>query len=104
MTKILLILLAATGLLSCICSTSYPIATTPLDTNPLVRHKSPPKPPASPFIGLTEAEAGLQADRQNVPHRVVSRDGESFPMTMDYSESRLNFTIANGRVIQVTKG
>jgi hypothetical protein len=37
MTKLLLILLAATGLLSCISSTSYPIDTTPLDTNPPVR-------------------------------------------------------------------
>lgn len=104
MTKLLLIVLAATGLLSCICSTSYPIVTAPFNPNPPVGQKSAPKPPSSPFIGLTEAEAGLQADRQNVPHRVVSRDGQSFPVTMDYSESRLNFTIAHGRVIRVTKG
>ena len=80
------------------------MVTEPFNPNPPVGQKSPPKPPASPFIGLTEAEAGLQADRQHVPHRVVSRDGQSFPVTMDYSESRLNFTIANGRVIRVTKG
>lgn len=104
MTKLLLISLTATGLLSCIAPNSYPIVTAPENPHPPVSNKSPPKPPASPFIGLTEAEAGLQADRQNVPHRVISRDGQFFPVTMDYSESRLNFTIANGRVIRVTKG
>jgi hypothetical protein len=37
-------------------------------------------------------------------YRVVKRDGVSYPVTMDYNESRLNFTISRGRVIAVTRG
>ena len=39
-----------------------------------------------------------------LPYRVVRRDGVSYPVTMDYNESRLNFTISRGRVIAVTRG
>lgn len=37
-------------------------------------------------------------------YRVVKRDGISYPVTMDYSDSRLNFTVSRGRVIAVTRG
>jgi hypothetical protein len=104
MTKLLLIALAATGLLSCIAPPPQPIVSTPVNTNPPPAHKSPPKSASSPFIGLTETEAGQRADNLRLRHRVVQRDGVSFPVTMDYFEERLNFAIANGRVIRVTRG
>lgn len=36
--------------------------------------------------------------------RVVERDGIAFPVTMDYSESRLNLAVRSGRVMRVTRG
>lgn len=36
--------------------------------------------------------------------RVIERDGVAFPVTMDYSETRLNFAVRNGRVMRVTRG
>lgn len=36
--------------------------------------------------------------------RVVERDGVAFPVTMDYSETRLNLVVRNGSVMRVTRG
>lgn len=56
------------------------------------------------MIGMTEAEAIAAAKRLGRSYRIVSRDGEMFPVTMDYSEERLNFTIVRGRVTKVENG
>ena len=56
------------------------------------------------FIGLTEDEAVSKAENAGLAHRIVSRDGESFPVTMDYSEYRVNFTIENQKVTAATFG
>lgn len=55
----------------------------------------------SDYIGLTEQAAFDQAERENKPHRVVERDGESLPVTMDYVTGRLNFYVRDGVVYRV---
>jgi hypothetical protein len=69
----------------------------------------PPPPmttPAAPasYLGLTEAEALAAAERAGRPARIVARDDQMFPVTMDYREDRLNFTITAGRVSKVGNG
>ncbi|BCU78545.1 hypothetical protein [Luteolibacter sp. LG18] len=56
------------------------------------------------LIGLTLKEAEELADKAKVPHRVVSIDGQSRPVTMDYRQDRLNFTVVKGIVTGVKKG
>ncbi|MEE9415254.1 MAG: META domain-containing protein [Acidimicrobiales bacterium] len=56
------------------------------------------------LIGLTEAAAGELADAAGRPWRVVSRDGEDFAVTLDYSEDRLNFTVVDDKVVNVEIG
>ncbi len=56
------------------------------------------------YIGLSEEEAGAAADAEGRPWRVVERDGESLPVTMDLVEDRLNFVIVDGNVTAVTTG
>jgi len=53
------------------------------------------------FTGLTEQAALDKAVSQSRPHRVVARDGESLPVTMDYVPGRLNFHVRDGRVERV---
>lgn len=67
-------------------------------------HPPAPSNKSKSLIGLSEAEATYQAGLMGLSYRVVKRDGVSYPVTMDYSESRLNFTISRGRVIAVTRG
>lgn len=50
------------------------------------------------YVDLTLAEAMSKADDAGVEYRVVSRDGESFPMTMDLREDRVNFTVEDNTV------
>lgn len=50
------------------------------------------------FVGLSEAAAAEKAEADDVPHRVVARDGEQLPVTMDYNPERVNFTIVDGTV------
>jgi len=59
--------------------------------------------PAS-LIGhrLEAVEAACEA--AEVSHRVIERDGESLPATMDYRPDRLNFSVRDGVVVDVTKG
>lgn len=56
------------------------------------------------FIGLTETEAVEAANRLELPHRIVERDGEHFPATRDFRPNRLNFVIEKGLVTRVTAG
>lgn len=50
------------------------------------------------FIGLSETEAETLAQENDVPFRVVSRDGEPLPVTMDYRPGRINADIQDGIV------
>lgn len=54
--------------------------------------------------GLTEAEAvGVLTDA-GFTIRVIERDGEMFPMTMDYRSDRANLVITQGVVVTATIG
>lgn len=53
------------------------------------------------YIGLTEDEALEKASRDDEIIRVVERDGESLPVTMDLVEGRRNLSIEDGRVYKV---
>ncbi len=53
------------------------------------------------YIGLSEQAALNKAKNENKPARVVERDGEALPVTMDYAKGRLNLTITNGKVEKV---
>ncbi len=71
---------------------------------------TPPNPPSAAvdptaaYLGLTEQEASVKAKEAGLPWRVVEVDGESRPVTMDHRPDRLNFSLANGKVIRVTLG
>ncbi|MEZ5184233.1 MAG: META domain-containing protein [Candidatus Nanopelagicales bacterium] len=56
------------------------------------------------LIGRTVAKARARAEAAGYGFRVVSVDGESKPVTMDYQPDRLNATVVDGRVTDVTVG
>lgn len=56
---------------------------------------------AGEYIGLSEAEATAKADQNNLTYRVIARDDETIPITMDYRPDRMNFTVQNGQVTKV---
>ena len=53
------------------------------------------------YIGLSEADALTKAAEDKVAARVVERDGESLPVTMDFSYGRHNLHIKDGKVYSV---
>jgi flagellar biosynthesis/type III secretory pathway M-ring protein FliF/YscJ len=53
------------------------------------------------YIGLAEQEALDKASRENKIARVVERDGESLPVTMDFMPGRLNLSVQDGKVNNV---
>ena len=59
---------------------------------------------ANSLIGqkLEVVQPALEA--ANIRFRVIEKDGESFPMTMDYLPERLNFKTKDGVIIAVSKG
>jgi hypothetical protein len=59
---------------------------------------------AKQLVGLTESEATKVATGNGWTIRIAMRDGESFMLTTDYSDSRVNLTIENGVVTAVSVG
>jgi len=57
--------------------------------------------PAVPtdYVGLSEDDAAVLAEVNNVLFRVVERDGEMLPTTRDYRPGRINAVVANGVVV-----
>ena len=53
------------------------------------------------YIGLTEEEAIQKAESSNVPVRILARDGQFYPMTMDLVDGRVNLTIDDNKVTAV---
>lgn len=53
------------------------------------------------YIGLSEADALAKAKKEKIAARVVERDGESLPVTMDFSYGRHNLHIRDGKVYSV---
>ncbi len=61
-------------------------------------------PTPDSFVGLTLEAASERAEKADLPHRVVKKDGESLPVTRDYRPERLNFVVEKGLVTKVTNG
>ena len=61
-------------------------------------------PAPDSFIGLRLAEAEEKAEKADLPHRVVRRDGQDLPVTRDYRPERLNFVVEKGIVTKVSNG
>lgn len=59
---------------------------------------------AKVLIGLAEEEAVKVATANGWSTRVQMRDGEGFPLTLEYDASRVNFTISKGVVTAVNIG
>ncbi|MBM3828519.1 MAG: hypothetical protein FJW09_07745 [Actinobacteria bacterium] len=59
---------------------------------------------AAALVGSSEAEALELAKTNGWEARVVSRDGEDFPITMDYRGDRVNLTIVDDVVTASTVG
>lgn len=60
-------------------------------------------PAATGYVGLTEVEADALATQNDVPFRVVERDGEMLPTTRDFREGRINAVVENGMVTSYTE-
>lgn len=56
------------------------------------------------LIGLSEKAAIQAAESEGWIVRVVARDGEEFPITMDYSTARVNLTVVDDIVTEVYVG
>lgn len=52
------------------------------------------------IIGMTEDQAEIYAEKTTIPFRVIRRDGEDLPATMDYRPGRINATIEKGLVTE----
>jgi hypothetical protein len=59
---------------------------------------------ANTLIGMKEGEAESCATQLDWGYRVVSRDGEDFPATLDYRLDRVSVTIKNGVISRVDVG
>jgi hypothetical protein len=59
---------------------------------------------ADSYLGMTTEEAGARADKAGIRWRVVEEDGQGRPVTKDHRPDRLNFAVAAGKIIRVTKG
>jgi hypothetical protein len=53
------------------------------------------------YIGLAEQQALDMASQANKTARVVERNGESLPVTMDFMPGRLNLYVKEGKVYKV---
>lgn len=57
---------------------------------------------ANDYVGLDEAEAEELASQNEVPFRVVERDGAMLPTTRDYREGRINAVVEDELVVSYT--
>jgi hypothetical protein len=59
---------------------------------------------ANTLIGMKEGEAESCAAQLDWMYRVVSRDGEDFPATLDYRLDRVSVTVKNGLITRADIG
>ena len=59
---------------------------------------------AASVVGMAETQAQETVEAADHTWRVVARDGVSFPVTEDYSPTRINATIVDGTVTETTIG
>jgi hypothetical protein len=57
---------------------------------------------SSDYIGMNETEAAALAKERNVLFRVVERDGQPLPATMDWRPGRINASVSDGIVTGYT--
>ncbi len=57
-----------------------------------------------PLLGVPEADATAAAQRLQRAVRVVWRDGNGLPATMDYNEERVNLHVSGGIVVAISGG
>ena len=70
-------------------------------------HATRPKPDGndpSRYVGLKQDDAIARANADGRPWRIARVDGESFPLTQDFVENRVNFEIEHGHVVRATFG
>lgn len=53
------------------------------------------------YVGMTEKAALAKAESEKIPARVVERNGESLPVTMDFVFGRNNLYVKDGKVYKV---
>jgi hypothetical protein len=63
-----------------------------------------PADEANTLVGLTEDEAMKIAQSEGWEFRVAARDGEQYMLTTDYVMNRVNVTLVEGTVTEVTVG
>jgi hypothetical protein len=54
---------------------------------------------ACQIVGMTKAEAIAAIEGAGLAYRIASEDGESFALTEDYTDSRINLEIVTGLVV-----
>jgi hypothetical protein len=59
---------------------------------------------ADSVLGMSEVEATKTAEAKGLSVRVGSRDGEDFPLTMDYRTDRVTLTVKDDKVTAATPG
>jgi hypothetical protein len=57
---------------------------------------------ACQIVGMTKAAAIAYVEAANLSYRIAIEDGESFALTEDYSDSRINLEIVYGLVVGAT--
>lgn len=56
------------------------------------------------YVGMSQEAAEALAKKNGLRSRVVSIDGQQFPVTTDHDPGRLNFYLEDGKVVKVTRG
>lgn len=64
-----------------------------VDGNKITQDMTDTVDPSGDYIGMTVAQAEAKANSENVPFRVVERDGEIQPTTRDIRIGRINATV-----------
>ena len=59
---------------------------------------------ADQLLGLSERAGELCALVNGWGYRVIQRDGEDFPVTMDYRSNRVNVKVRDGKIFEITVG
>ncbi len=52
------------------------------------------------LVGLSEDEAKALVAAERCLIRVAGRDGDGFPLTMDYRPNRITVVVVDGRIVQ----
>ena len=62
------------------------------------------EPKDSDFVGLSLEEGEALAKQRKLACRVIMIDGEGLMVTTDYRSDRVNFSIAKGKIVKVSRG